>query len=160
MGKDRKKEKEKPKKSEFKAFLKKRAPIYLGIIGLFVIFIVPELTKGSLESSFPEFTSEKQQIVDILMGYDGPNDFGLTVLDAIANKISEEYPDERIYDNKKTKVELSVSNVNSEEYQVVLDFESYNGEMNFNWNVNTSTEKITSNNPETKYIMDLVDFYD
>ena len=48
MGKDRKKDKEKPKKSEFKAFLKKRAPIYLGIIGLFVIFLVPVVTKVSV----------------------------------------------------------------------------------------------------------------
>ena len=87
MGKERKKEK--PKKSEFKAFLKKRAPIYFGIIGLFMIFIVPELTKGSLESSFPEFSSEEQQVMDILMGYNGPNESGLTVIDAISNKISE-----------------------------------------------------------------------
>ena len=158
MGKERKKEK--PKKSEFKAFLKKRAPIYFGIIGLFMLFIVPELTKGSLESSFPEFTSEEQQVMDILMGYDGPNESGLTVMDAITNKISEEYPDEKIYDNKKTKVELTISNIDSEEYQVVLNFKSYNGEMNYNWNVNTSSEKITSNNSEAKHIIDLVDYYD
>ena len=160
MGKDRKKDKEKPKKSEFKAFLKKRAPIYLGIIGLFVIFVVPEFTKGSLESSFPEFTVNEQKVMDILMGYDGPNDSGLTVMNAITNKISAEYPDEEIYDNKKTKVELTVSSMNSEEDQVVLNFESYNGEMNYDWNVNTNSEEITSNNPESKYIMDLVDFYD
>jgi len=160
MRKDKKKKKEKPKKSEFKAFLKKRAPIYLGIIGLFAIFVVPELTKGTLESSFPEFTSEEQQVMDILMGYDGANDIGLTVMDVISEKISEEYPDERIYDNKKTRVELDISNINVEEYQVVLNFTSYNGEMNYSWNVNTSTEKITSNNPESKHVVDIVDFSD
>jgi hypothetical protein len=160
MRKDRKKDKEKPKKSEFKAFLKKRAPIYLGIIGLFVLFVVPEFTKGSLESSFPELTVNEQKVIDILMGYDGPNDSGLTVMDAISNKISDEYPDEKIYDNKKTKVELTVSSINSEEYQVILNFKSHNGEMNYDWNVNTKSEEITSNNPESKYIMDLVDFYD
>ena len=94
------------------------------------------------------------------MGYDGPNDSGLTVMDAISNKISEEYPDEKIYDNKKTKVGLTVSSINSEEYQVILNFKSYNGEMNYDWNVNTNSEEITSNNPGSKYIMDLVDFYD
>jgi len=160
MGKDRKEKEEKPKKNDFKAFLRKRAPIYLGLIGLFILFVVPDLMKGDLESSFPELTSEEQQVMDILMGYDGPNDSGLTVMDAISMKISEEYPDERIFDNKKTKVELTVSNIDLEEYQVVLNFESHKGEMNYNWNVDMGSGKITSNNQESKYIIDLVDFYD
>ncbi len=160
MGKDRKEKEEKPKKNDFKAFLRKRAPIYLGIIGLFMLFVIPDLMKSDLESSFPELTSEEQQVIDILMKYDGPNDSGLTVIDAISMKISEEYPKEKIYDNKKTKVELTVSNIDSEEYQVVLNFKSHKGEMNYDWNVNISSEKITSNNQESKYIIDLVDFYD
>jgi len=160
MGKDRKEKEEKPKKNDFKAFLRKRAPIYLGIMGLFILFVVPDLMKGDLESSFPELTSEEQQVMDILMKYDGPNDAGLTVMDAISMKISEEYPDEKIYDNKKTKVELTVSNIDSEEYQVILNFKSHKGEMNYDWNVDMGSEKITSNNPESKYIIDLVDFYD
>jgi len=160
MGKDRREKEEKPKKSDFKAFLRKRAPIYLGIIGLFILFVVPDLMKGDLESSFPELSSEEQQVVDILMKYDGPNDSGLTVMDAISMKISEEYPDEKIYDNKKTKVGLTVSNINSEEYQVILNFKSHKGEMNYDWNVDVSSEKIISNNQESKYIIDLVDFYD
>ena len=160
MGKDRKEKEEKPKKSDFKAFLRKRAPIYLGIIGLFILFVVPDLMKGDLESSLPELSSEEQQVVDVLMGYNGPNESGLTVMDAISMKISEEYPDERIFDNKKTKVELTVSNIDSDEYQVVLNFESHKGEMNYNWNVDMDSGKITSNNQESKYIIDLVDFYD
>ena len=160
MRKDRKEKEEKPKKSDFKAFLKKRAPIYLVIIGLFILFVVPDLMKGDLESSFPELSSEEQQVVDILMGYNGPNESGLTVMDAIEMKIDEEYSDKRIYDNKKTKVELTVSSIGSEEYQVVLNFESHKGEMNYNWNVDISSGKITSNNQESKYIIDLVDFYD
>ena len=157
MGKDKE---EKPKKNDFKAFLRKRAPIYLGIMGLFMLFVVPDLMKGDLESSFPELSSDEQQVVDILMGYDGPNESGLTVMDAISMKISEEYPDEKIYDNKKTNVELTVSIVDSEEYQVVLNFESHKGEMNYNWNVDMTSGKITSNNQESKYIINLVDFYD
>jgi len=158
--KDKKEKEEKPKKNDFKAFLRKRAPIYLGIIGLFILFVVPDLMKGDLESSFPELSSEEQQVVDILMGYNGPNESGLTVMDAISMKISEEYPDEKIYDNKKTNVSLTVSSVDSEEYQVVLNFESHKGEMNYNWNVDIDSGKITSNNQESKYIIDLVDFYD
>ena len=61
---------------------------------------------------------------------------------------------------KKPKLELNISKINSDEYQVVLNFQSHKGEMNYDWNVNTSSEKITSNNPESKHIIDLVDFYD
>ncbi len=160
MGKDKKEKEEKPKKNDFKAFLRKRAPIYLGIMGLFMLFVVPDLMKGDLESIFPELSSEEQQVMDILMKYDGPNDSGLTVMDAISMKISEEYPDEKIYDNKKTKVELTVSNIDLEEYQVILNFKSHKGEMNYDWNIEMSSEKIISNNQESKYIIDLVDFYD
>ena len=157
MGKDKE---EKPKKSDFKAFLKKRAPIYLGIIGLFILFVVPDLMKGDLESTFPELSSEEEQVVDILMGYNGPNESGLTVIDAISKKISEEYPDEKIYDNKKTVVDLTVSSVGSEEYQVVLNFESHKEDFHYDWNVGMNSGEITSNNQESKYIIDLVDFYD
>ena len=160
MAKDKKKKEEKPKKSDFKAFLRKRAPIYLGLIALFVVFVIPELTKGDLESSLPELTAEKQQAVDVLMKYNGPNESGLTVMNAISNKISEEYPDEKIFDNKKTKVDLTVSEIESEKYQIVLTFESHKGVMNYDWNVNTDSGKITSNNPASKHIIDTVDFYD
>ncbi|MEK0367348.1 MAG: hypothetical protein QQN45_05390, partial [Nitrosopumilus sp.] len=153
MGKDRKEKEKKPKKSDFKAFLRKRAPIYLGIMGLFILFVVPDLMKGDLESSFPELTSEEQQVIDILMKYDGPNDSGLTVMDAISMKIDEKYPDEKIYDNKKTNVELIVLSVGSEEYQVVLNFESHKGEMSYDWNVDMTSGKITSNNQGSKYII-------
>ena len=161
MARDKKKKKEeKPKTSDFKAFLKKRAPIYLGIIALFVVFVVPELTKGDLESSLPELAAEDQQVVDMLMKYNGPNEKGLTVMEAISNKISEEYPDEKIFDNKKTRVDLTVSEIESKQYQVVLTFESHKGVMNYDWNVNTNSGNITSNNSASKHIIDTVDFYD
>ena len=160
MGKDRKKKEEKPKNKDFKAFLRKRAPIYLGLMGLFLIFAVPELTKGDLESLFPELSTEDQQIVDIVMGYDGPNKVGLTVMEALSNEIAEEYPDEKIYNNKKTSVDLTVSKINSKEYQVMLDFKSHKGEMNYDWNVNVDSNEIDGNNPDSKYILNMVDFYD
>lgn len=160
MVKEKKKKEEKPKKKDFRAFLKKRAPIYLAIIAMFVIFAIPELTKGDLQSSFPELTSEEKQVLDMLMKYNGPNDSGLTVMDAISGKISEEYPNEKIYDHRKTVVDLAVLKLNDEEYNIVLNFESYKGELNYDWNVDKSSGKITSNNQDSKHIIDLVDFYD
>jgi len=160
MGKESKKKEDKPKKNDFKSFLKKRAPIYLALIAMFVVFVIPEYTKGTLEKSFPELSDENQQVVDVLMKYDGPNDSGLTVKEALENKINEEYPQEKIFDHKKTTVDLTVTNLNSEEYQIVLDFKSHKGEINYDWNVNVISEKITSSNSESKYIIDLVNYYD
>jgi hypothetical protein len=160
MGKESKKKEDKPKKNDFKSFLKKRAPIYLALIAMLVVFVIPEYTKGTLEKSFPEFSAEEQQIIDILMKYDGPNNDGLTVLEALENKIDEEYPNEKIYDHKKTVVDLVVTNVDSEEYKVNLNFKSHKGEMNYDWNVNVISEEISSNNSESKYIIDLVNYYD
>jgi hypothetical protein len=160
MVKEKKRKEEKPKKKDFRAFLKKRAPIYLAIIAMFVIFVIPELTKGDLQSSFPELTSEEKQVLDILMGYNGPNGSGLTVMDAISEKIDDEYPDEKIYDHRKTVVDLTVSKLNDEEYNIVLNFKSYKGELNYDWNVDKVLGKITSNNQDSKHIIDLVDFYD
>lgn len=82
----------------------------------------------------------------------------LTVKEVIKNKINEEYPDEKIYEHKKTVLDLSVTNVNSDEYNVILNFKSYKGEMNFDWNVNIDSQTITPNNPESKHIIDVVTF--
>ena len=160
MGKDIKRKEDKPKKNDFKSFLKKRAPIYLALIALLVVFVIPEMTKGTLEKSFPELSDEEQRVIDILMKYDGPNNDGLTVMEALENKISEEYPNEKIFDHKKTIVDLTVTNVSSEEYQVNFDFESHKGEMNYDWNVNVESEEIISNNSEGKHIIELVNYYD
>jgi hypothetical protein len=127
---------------------------------MLVVFVIPEMTKGTLEKSLPELSAEDQQILDILMKYNGPNNDGLTVFEALENQISEEYPDEKIYDHKKTIVDLSITNVNSDEYKIVFNFKSHKGEMNYDWNVNVISEEITSNNSESKYIIDLVNYYD
>ena len=161
MVKDSKKKEGKKKESEFKKFIIKRAPIYLAVIAIVIIFIVPELTKGDLQSSFPEtLTEEEKLVVDTLMAYDGPNEEGFSIMDAISNEISEEYPNEKIFDNKKTKVNVVVSNVENENYQVVFDFESYKGDFHYNWNINMQTGDIKGNDEESKYIINLVDFYD
>ncbi len=161
MVKDTKKKEEKPKESEFKKFLIKRAPIYLAVIAIVIIFIVPDLTKGNLQSSFPEsLTEEEKLVVDSLMAYDGPNEEGWSIMDAISNEISEEYPNEKIFDNKKTMVNIVVSNVENENYQVVFDFESYKGDFHYNWDIDMQTGDVTGNDEESKYIISLVDFYD
>ena len=161
MVKDSKKKEEKPKESEFKKFLIKRAPLYLSAIAILVIFIVPELTKADLQSSYHQsLTEEENLIVDSLMAYNGPDEEGYNVKDAISNEISEEYPKENIYENKKTKVNVVVSSIEEKMYQVVFNFESHKNDFYYNWNINMETGKINGNDENSKYIIDLVDFYD
>lgn len=141
-------------------FLKRRAPIYLGVAALFAVFAVPELTKGTLESSLPEMTAEEARIVGIVMGYDGPNGSGLTVMEAIEGRIAEQYPNERIFDNRKTTVGLGVAPADGGMHRVTLDFESYKGAMSYDWHVDGGTGEITPNNGESRHIIEVVDFYD
>jgi hypothetical protein len=160
MGKENKKGEEKPKKNNLKAFLKKRAPLYLAGIALIVISANGVLSEKHLDSYLSDLSAEDQVVVDILMQYNGPNESGLNVKDAIENKINEEYPDEKIFDNRKTIVEITVTNINLEEYQIILNFKSHKGEIIYDWNINIDSKEIVSNNPESKYIINIVDFYD
>jgi len=158
LARDKRKKEEKAKKSNFKVFLKKRAPFYLAAIALVVISVQGILSEKNFENSLPDLSDEEQKVIDILMNYNGGDESKLTVMEVIKNKINEEYPDEKIFEHKKTAVELLVTDVNSEEYQVILNFKSYKGEMNFDWNVNVSLEKITSNNLKSKHIIDVVTY--
>ena len=159
MAKDnKKKEEEKPKKSGLQAFLKKRAPFYLAAVALIVISAQSVLSEKNFENSLPELSGEEQMALDTLLNYNAGVESKLTVKEVIKNQIDEEYPDEKIYEHKKTVLDLSVTNVNSEEYNVILNFKSYKGEMNFDWNVNVESQEITSNNPESKHVIDVVTF--
>lgn len=161
MVKDAKKKEEKPKESELKKFLIKRAPIYLAALAILVIFIVPELTKGDLQSSFPKtLTEEEKLIVDTLMAYNGPNKEGHSLINALSNEISENYPNEKIYENKNTKVNVIVSNIENEIYKVNFDFESHKEDFHYTWEINMETGDVKGNDEESKYIINLVDFYD
>ena len=161
MARDSKKKEEKPKESPFKKFLKKRAPVYLAVIAIVIIFIVPELTKGDLQSNLPQNLSDEDKlVVDTLMYYKGPDNDGLSMMDAISNQISEYCPNEKIYDNKITKVDVSVTNLGEEKYEVIFDFQSYKEDLHYNWNVNLQDGNIDGNDEDSKYIIDLVDFYD
>ena len=152
MGKKDKKEEEKPKKNNLKAFLKKRAPLYLAGIALIVISANGVLSEKHLDSFLIDLSEEEQIVVDILMQYNGPNESGLNVKDAIENKINEEYPDKKIFDDRNTRVKLDITKINFEEYQIILNFKGDKGEIIYDWNVNIDSKKIESNNPESKYI--------
>lgn len=156
MVKDSKKTEDKPKRNDLKSFLKKRAPFYLAAIALIVISAQGILSEKNLENSLPDLSNEEQKVVDILMNFNNGDASKFTVMEVLKNQINDEYPDEKIFGHKKTTVELVITNVNSDEYNVILNFRSYKGEMNFDWNVDVNSEKIISNNPESKHVIEVV----
>ena len=161
MVRDSKKKEEKPKESPFKKFLKKRAPVYLAVIALVIVFVIPQLTKSDLQDKFPQnFSEENQLVLDSLMSYNGPDKEGYTLADAISNQIKEEYPNEEIYDNKKTVVDVSISTLDGTNYQVFFDFESYKGTIQYDWNIDMQTGNVKGNDEASQNIKNLVDFYD
>jgi len=158
--KDRRKEGG-PKPNSFSAFLKKRAPVYLGIMGLFLIFVVPQLTGNSLEGLFPEDLSDgEREALDAVMSYDGPNNEGLTVLEALDAKIKEKFSDDRILDDRSAEVLVSVTETGPGMAELVFTFQSSKGGIEYTWNVNTESGEIRGANPESESVVDLVDFYD
>lgn len=161
MVKHPKRKEGKPKESEFKKFAKKRAPIYLAVAALVVVFVVPELTKSDLQSHFPEdLAPEERQVLDTLMSYKGPDREGLSLMEALSEKIGEEYPDEKIYDNKRTAVDIQIIKAENGTHRVLLDFESHKGKLDYSWDVDTDTGDVKGNNPKSKHIVDVVYFFD
>jgi len=158
MDKENKKIEDKPKRNDLKSFLKKRAPFYLAAIALVIISAQGILTEKNLGNSLPELSDEEQKVTNILMNFNNEDKSKITVMEVIKNLINDEYSDEKIFGHKKTNVELVVTNLNYDEYNVILNFKSYKGEMNFDWNVNVDSEKITSNNPESKHVIEVVSY--
>ena len=65
--------------------------------------------ENNLEDLFPENLAEnEQQILDLVMGYNGPNNEGLTILEAIDDKIKDEFSDDKIYSDKSSAVVIDV----------------------------------------------------
>ena len=157
--------------SSFKSFLKKRAPIYLGLVALFLIFVIPELTKGSIDDVLPVLEADDQIVLDALMSYNGPDETGYTIKEAISQLVTEELGD-RVFSEKETTIDIVIydtsnntpsntpSNVSSNTYNVTMNINSKDGNQEYFWIVNTDSGKITSDNVKSKYIIDLVNFYD
>lgn len=151
--------------SSFKSFLKKRAPIYLGIAALFLVFIVPELTKGSIDDILPELAANDQHVLDVLMAYSGPDESGLTMKEAISERIVEELGD-RTYSDKDTAIDVMIElaateeDASKEHYNITMNVSSKSGDLNYVWMIDTDSNKVTSDDPASKSIVDYVNFYD
>jgi len=146
----------------FGAFLKKRAPIYLGLIGLFLIFAYPALTEKDLNSILDDsFEGDERITVDMVRFYSGPNNSGITILEVIEERINEKYEGQKIFDDEETWAEFIVKKVNEKVYEVVFVFNTENNQsMRYEWHANVATGEIVPRDTPTKTIQQIVDYSD
>ena len=130
----------------FAAFLKKRAPIYLGLLGLFFLFAYPALTEKNLESLLEDdsFEGNERLAVEMVKFYKGSNDSGISVLDVIEEKINDKHEGQKIFDDEETWADFTVEAVNNNNkvYDVVFVFNAENNEpLQYEWHVNIEDRK-------------------
>ena len=147
----------------FGAFLKKRAPIYLGLLGLFFIFAYPALTENNLTSILDDsFDGNDRIAVDMIKFYSGPNDSGIKIIEVIEEKINEKHEGQKIFDDEKTRADFTVEEIHSDRvYKVMFVFNAENNEpLQYEWNVNIETGEIDPRDTPSKIIIQRVDYYD
>ena len=145
----------------FVAFLKKRAPIYLGLLGLFFIFAYPAITEKNLDSLLDDsFEGDEQIALDMVKFYTGPNDTGISMIEVIEEKINEKFDGIKIFDDKNTSAEFIVEPIPSfleanDEFthQVVFTFNTESNQpMVYSWFVNVQNGEISPNDVDSKNI--------
>lgn len=156
--------KKKQKESKLK-FLKKRAPFYGVILTIFVIFLVAELTQSNLQSILTDdATGNEKLAIDMIKSYDGPNQKGLQIIDALSDKINDAYSDKKIFDHKDTVANIfaidAAETLGQSIYEVHFTFDTYKENREYVWSINIDTGEIKAINSEAKRILDLVDYYD
>ena len=153
----------------FGAFLKKRAPIYLGLIGLFFIFAYPAITEKNLDSLLDNYFEggDEKIALDMVMSYAGENGTGLTIKDVIEEKINEKYSDQKIFDKENTRVVITVDKDIRETstFTHEVGFHFYpqgNDDNDFEhyWVVNIETGEVSWAIDKTKNIVQLVEYAD
>jgi len=147
----------------FTAFLKKRAPIYLGLIGIFFLFAYPALIEKNLESHIPTDLSEEQQaIVDSILSYNGLNNSGMTIMNVLEEEISTKFVNEKIFDTEITLLKLEFQKLSDSDstHEVTFLFMINEEILTYTWIVNMNSDEILSGNQEAKRILDIVNYYD
>ena len=155
------------KESDIKKFLKKRSFIYLMCAVAFVVIVVPDMIAPSdLEKSLVEnLETDEQNIAwNIVKSYQGPDNSGYNLYDAIITQIENSYPNENILGHRDTIIEISAADLQEKVgdgvYQIDFSFQTYDDNREFVWQVNIQTSEIFPINNGAKKMMDIVDFYD
>ena len=148
----------------FAAFLKKRAPIYLGLLGLFFVLAYPAITEKNLESLLEDDSFEGNELLalEMVKYYKGTDGVGISVIDVIEEKINDKHEGQKIFDDEKTWADFTVEEVHSYRvYKVMFVFNAENNEpIQYEWHVNLENGTIDPKDTPSKIIIQRVDYYD
>ena len=150
----------------FGAFLKKRAPIYLGLIGLFLLFVYPAIIEKDLNSILDDsFEGNDRIAVDMVKFYSGPNNSGIKLIEVIEEKINEKHEDQKIFNDETTRADFVVENIENRNegftHEVVFVFNAENNQsMMFGWYVNIENGEVSAIDIASKNIQQTVDYFD
>jgi len=153
----------------FAAFLKKRAPIYLGLLGLFFVFAYPAMTEKNLDSFLENsFEGDEKIAFDMVMNYAGENGTGLKIKEVLEEKINDKYPDQKIFDHEDTRVNISVEKYepkNNTLFNYQVEFLFYpkgnsDFDLNYGWKVNIDDGTISGLDNRSTNIIQKVEYAD
>ena len=153
----------------FAAFLKKRAPIYLGLLGLFFVFAYPAITEKNLDSIIDDsFEGNERIAADMVKFYSGPNNTGITIIEVIEERINEKHEGQKIFDDEDTTATLFVESIpafleanENFTHQVIFEFNAENNEaLVYSWFVNIENGEISPIDTPSKSIQQTVDYFD
>ena len=153
----------------FAAFLKKRAPIYLGLLGLFFVFAYPAITEKNLDSILDDsFEGDERIALDMVKFYTGPNDTGISMIEVIEEKINEKFEGIKIFDDENTTAEFIIDSIppfleahDEFTHQVVFTFNTESNQpLVYSWFVNVQNGKISPIDIDSKNIQQTVDYFD
>ena len=109
-------------------------------------------------------SDEQNTAWNIVKSYNGPDNSGYNLFDAIISQTENAYPNERILKHNDTMLEVSILDIQEQNgiifYEVHFTFQTYNAVREYIWNVNIQTEEIIPVNDDARKMMNIVDFYD
>jgi len=98
----------------------------------------------------------------MIKSYDGPNQKGLQLIDALSEQINDEYSDKKIFDHKDTVANIfaidTAETLGQGTYEVHFTFDTYKENREYVWSINIDTGEIKAINSVAKRILDLVNY--
>lgn len=132
-------------------FLRKRAPVYAALTGVFLVLALPGILEEDLEDLIPELEGSDGEALEAVMRYSGPDGGGLSILEALDSKLTDRFGDD-VYGDASVSADVSGELVS-------LAFEAGPERIEYRWQL-LGDGTVGADNDEAKSVLDTVLFYD
>lgn len=132
-------------------FLRKRAPVYAALIGVFLVFALPGIMAKDIEDLVPELEGGDGRTLEAVLSYSGPDGGGLSILEALDSRLTDRFGDD-VYEEAEMSADVSGGSVS-------LSFEAGPERIEYAWSL-LADGSVEAGNDEGKSVLDTVMFYD